>query len=168
MRKKIFFELFEKAYKITDSYPLDCTICPQRMCEDQESVMLLPYENEYIKEKLNLKKLPFRTIKVGDEKIGFESYKVPCPCYNKKSKKCGVYIARPIDCRTYPVVIYFTKTGKMRFGLADEYCPVAKKKLVSKEYISIMKKVWKMFENLLSKEWKEKYNELIVNKSLNI
>lgn len=128
---------FEKAYALVNqnlNCPKNCKIC------EQSHMLFLPNEMEYLSKKNKIKKNNFANHhKINRKKIWviLEEEK-NCPFF--KFGKCIKRNARPLDCRSFPAVPYYTKE-KISVKL-DEICPLVKKNKISKKFVLNAKKAW--------------------------
>ncbi|GEM_PF-1258233 len=157
------FRKFALAYRLTEPFS---GICPDdcRKCEERESLMLLPYEDEFIKSQLAEQagrfpaNFPRAVVTVGRCRlnVGYAAGDAePCPMLEQSTGFCTIYSARPFDCRSFPLVPYFRADGGVDFKLA-RYCPIATK--VSEEFISVTRRMWETFMEDLPMGWRRLYN----------
>ncbi|MBR9683774.1 hypothetical protein GOV03_04510 [Candidatus Woesearchaeota archaeon] len=73
--------------------------------------------------------------------------------YDVKEEKCKIYSKRPLDCRTYPLMMWFD--DKIIFGL-DGDCPKIKE--ITPEDIEKTKQEW--LNSKLPLSWIKAYTEL--------
>ncbi len=144
-------------YKLTDEFS---GMCPKTcaLCENRESLMLLPYEEELIQD--NSGKIDQNNMFLKDrcgyyyQPLGFS-----CPMLHS-SGTCKMYHKRPFDCRSFPVVPRFQldKGNSIDFFLANPYCPLLQN--LSSDFIKITIECWRYFAENLSSDWKTSYNKL--------
>ena len=70
-------------------------------------------------------------------------------CCFYKNSCCVIYKKRPVDCRTYPLVIDLENGKGVVF--IDLNCPAVRKKVVDKKFIACAMKLWK--KNWPSKDY---------------
>lgn len=161
-RDRIFQKL-EIACDLTDRFS---GVCPEgcTQCEERESLLLLPYEDELIKLHLAREGRPspstfqqlslrVRQCKVS---VGYsQGGGPPCPMMERGTGMCAIYKARPLDCRSFPLVPRFLDNGGLDFYLA-RYCPIALR--LSPDFIRVTKQVWQMLLEDLPLWWRRLYN----------
>lgn len=145
----------EKIYRITDKISCGCPIgC--NFCEDRETLMLLPFEDEF----MNIHLEDDNEMFLRNEN-GF--------CYQPKGFKCSklhdsgictVHKKRPFDCRSFPVVPYFSLENKngIDYYLADKYCPILND--ISRDFLRTTMDCWSSVVEFLPLDWKRLYNNL--------
>lgn len=144
---------FDKIYSKADRF---AGICPDgcSLCEDEENLLLLPYEKEHISGSANTE-LMFHKDCDGDY---VERTEPPCPSLQKDGT-CSIYSNRPFDCRSFPIVPKFSiDSSDVEFYFARQYCPIVNK--LSSDFIRMTINCWRAIEKDLSVTWKVKYNEL--------
>ncbi|MEW6685968.1 MAG: hypothetical protein AB1393_07165 [Candidatus Edwardsbacteria bacterium] len=156
--KQKWYELIERVYKITSKATMPCVeVCPTGACEavgSGELVVFLPYEMEYINEKIKATENKFTLKEIDGFIYGTMPDTVPCPFLS--GKECSIRAFRPFDCRSFPLLPRFHLDKKgMEFFLID-YCPLKDK--LSKEFIKRIIKAWKLLEPELPLVWKKFYN----------
>jgi Fe-S-cluster containining protein len=144
-------------YKLTDEFsgmcPPACTLC-----ENRESLMLLPYEEELIQDNSG-KKGQSNIFLKNDCGYYYQPLGFSCPMLHS-SGSCKMYNKRPFDCRSFPVVPRFQldKDNSIEFFLANSYCPQLQN--LSSKFIKITIECWRYIAENLSSEWKTTYNKL--------
>ncbi|MDO8532409.1 MAG: hypothetical protein Q7T26_09680 [Dehalococcoidia bacterium] len=157
------FRKFALAYRLTDPFS---GICPDdcRKCEERESLMLLPYEEEFIRAQFAGQSgrvpadFPQAVVTVGKCRlnVGYApGDAAPCPMLEQATGFCAIYTSRPFDCRSFPLVPYFRADGGVDFKLA-RYCPIATR--VSEEFIRVTREMWETFLEDLPLGWRRLYN----------
>jgi len=149
---------FEKAYGLIKDdlgCSKNCKIC------EEGSLQFLPGEVEFLSKKLRIAKNKLAHSYQIDGHIIWllPKIKVPkidkhCPFY--KFGKCIKRYARPLDCRSYPLLPYLKK-GKLSVKL-DKQCPLVKQKKIKKEFIRRAFKAWKIVNP--PKWWIEIYKNI--------
>lgn len=119
--------LLALARQISGSVPCDEVGC-RTGCEPghgTNELLLLPGEREYIEERLD-EPLKFDKREYpGLGEITVQSE--PCP-YLTDDHLCSIYAERPLDCRTYPLILHVGHVSRdnvrMRFAI-DPACPAS-------------------------------------------
>ncbi len=144
-------------YKLTDTFSGSCPhAC--NLCENRESLMLLPYEEELIQDSSGKRDQSSMFLKncygYYYQPLGFS-----CPRLHS-SGTCKMYHKRPFDCRSFPVIPRFQldDNNSIEFFLANPYCPILQD--LSNNFIITTIKCWQYIAENLSSDWKITYNEL--------
>lgn len=161
--KEEFFQIFEKAHTVLNelSWDLDCLAKCSGLCE-LDAVVLLPYENEFLKETLKLESLLFSQRSLSkDLKVGYIGKHQPhCPALEQDGKTCKIYPLCPIDCLSFPLIPEFGlhSDEKIEFHISS-YCRLRNN--LRKYHIEKVKEVWYSLSPYLPLGWKRYYNEKI-------
>jgi len=156
---------FDEIHKFVNKFDLDCINGCKGDCEDG-AILLLPYENEYLSQKVKSDKLIFPSITIDGFSCGFIAEDEPhCIALGDDHVTCKLYPFMPVDCLTYPV---FPKFNIDEFGdtvlcmdlYLSKFCPLHKN--VNQSYIHFAKKIWHMVLPFISKGWMQFYNENII------
>jgi Fe-S-cluster containining protein len=150
--------VLEAVHRITATLHLPCTALCDGRCErmdHEETVLLLPYEMEYVTEKGGLRGSPFDVIAIDGLDCGLMGFTREYPCLGQKG--CAIYEFRPLDCRSFPIIPYFRPDGSIEFYLAP-YCPL--KDTLPLEFVSGLTSCWRQLSPVLSWSWKSYYNSL--------
>ena len=135
--------------------------CPAscRDCEPNESLMLLPFEEEIIAERLIAAGKEPVTFRHDDSGFLVEPDNHICTMLNP-SGTCSVYDHRPLDCRSFPVVPRFSLSNDdVAFYLADAYCPLGKTpSLLPDGFVRDVEKMWQLLAPMIERSWKAEYN----------
>ena len=155
-----WFKIIEEVYKITDKATMPCMEANcGGSCEIgdiSETVILLPYEMEYISEKCSVPLSSFKTMDIKNfGKIGIMDYDSICPFLTET--ECIIRPYRMFDCRSFPIVATWIN-GKMGFSFAKG-CPLNYTLSLSFKDKIIM--AWNLLDPILPKEWKEYYDKEI-------
>jgi Fe-S-cluster containining protein len=144
-------------YKLTDEFSGSCPhAC--NLCENRESLMLLPHEEELIQDNSGKKDQSNMFLKncygYYYQPLGFS-----CPRLHS-SGACKMYNKRPFDCRSFPVIPRFRldKDNSIEFFLSNPYCPILQN--LSNDFIKITIECWQYIAENLPIDWKATYNEL--------
>ena len=129
-----------------------CKECQGAPCEKgPDIVVLLPFEAEFIRNKLREKKLKHAAQDINN----IETETGACPFFQKD--KCAIHCSRPIDCRTYPLMpIFRENTFEIRLLRG---CPYGND--VPESFLKATSRVWQKLSPLLSLHWKRKYNKIV-------
>ncbi len=144
-------------YKLTDEFsgmcPPACTLC-----ENRETLMLLPYEEELIQDNSGKKDRSKMFLK-NDCGYYYQPFGFSCPMLHS-SGTCKVYHKRPFDCRSFPIVPRFQldNDNSIEFFLANPYCPILQD--LSRNFIKITSESWQYIAENLPFDWKATYNKL--------
>ena len=153
------FSLIERVYRLTEPAVMDCAGSCDGACETRmpETVLFLPYELEYILDKLGAKESPFQEIKLPSGRYGMMDYHRNCPFLLYKG--CDIRPFRPFDCRSFPIYPRFPDSAvpSVEFYLAP-YCPL--KENLTPQYIQCIKESWETLLPHLPSDWKTFYNSL--------
>jgi len=154
--KKHLFKAYEEIYaptKVIGKLDL-CRKCHGVPCEKgPDVVVLLPFESQFILNKLREKGLKYKFSEVKD----IETTTHCCPFF--LNEKCSIHFCRPIDCRFYPLTPRFTKDS-FEIKLL-KCCPYGDH--ISKKFVDQISAVSKKLLPFLSSNWKQKYNKIIAN-----
>ncbi len=144
-------------YKLTDKFS---GMCPDAcmLCENRESLMLLPYEEELIQDN-STKKDQSDMFLENDCGYYYQPLGFSCPML-QSSGTCKMYHKRPFDCRSFPVVPRFQldKDNSIEFFLANSYCPQLQN--LSNNFIKITIDCWRYISENVPSDWKILYNKL--------
>jgi len=134
-----------------------CEACPSLDCEagDAEQVLFLPYEMEFILERLKLPVNPFETVTLEGMAYGFMSGSRDCSFF--KTPDCQIHDLRPYDCRSFPILPEFLPDGKVEFRWAS-YCPLSRK--LKPRLVELFTSCWLDLATHLPQAWKSHYNAL--------
>jgi Fe-S-cluster containining protein len=158
-RQSEMFALIEKVYRLTEPAVMDCAGSCDGACETKmaETVLFLPYEREYIMDRVGLKESPFQQIELPSGQYGMMDYRKNCPFLIYKG--CDIRPFRPLDCRSFPIYPWFPDSydAPVEFYLAP-YCPL--KDDLTSQYIDCMLKSWEILLPHLPSDWKSFYNSL--------
>ena len=152
MTKKEAFLVLDAVYGITGGSSAeiercrDCKGCPCETLEAGEYVTLLPYEAEYIYNRLR---------NAGREHLASLVHKISEPgiCPFLKQGRCSIHDVRPIDCRSYPMVPQFEGT-KMHFAVS-KMCPYWTE--IGGQFVRLFKRAWLILGPLLNEPWCKGY-----------
>ena len=144
----------EQIYRVTDE--LSC-ICPHgcRLCEDRETLMLVPYEDEL----MGIENEQSRTFLRDGCGYCYQPRGYSCKKLHS-SGICTIHKKRPFDCRSFPIVPRFRldKRNIIDFYLVDDYCPMLNE--VSAGFIKTTIECWQSIIEHLPYDWKVMYNHL--------
>lgn len=82
-----------------------------------------------------------------------------CIFYNKKTKKCGIYISRPVDCRLFPLDII--KLKNEYYWINYDICKVSKKisneiiEYANKNILPLLSKYIDIYSTEITSLWSE-------------
>ena len=143
-------------YEITDKFS---GTCPKgcALCEDRETLMLLPYEDEFMHRNIEKKQIDMFL----KNSSGYHYQPLGFSCSMLQSSgTCQVYPKRPFDCRSFPIVPRFSldKNNSIEFFLANSYCPILN--TLPSNFIKNTIKCWKYIAENLPLDWKKMYNNL--------
>ncbi|MEM0065856.1 MAG: YkgJ family cysteine cluster protein [Sulfolobales archaeon] len=125
-----------------------CSKCNENCCKRFYAV-LLPEEEEDFKDSSFEVKTACGPIKAVGSRDGY-----PCP-YLDKSGFCSIYPKRPLDCRLWPVMVYYDFTTGERVVYLDLDCPAASAGKIPHEVIDSI--ISKLKEEGFDEEWLKKY-----------
>lgn len=125
--------------------PRDCS-----HCEEREVLILLPGEEELMSGNLRAGNL-LTLLEVSSSKD------LPCPAQCSFTKSCDIYPNRPIDCRSFPVVLAFESDGNLTTRISSSYCPIAESLPLG--FRNAVELAWKSLLPYLPEDWKRKYNK---------
>ncbi len=151
-----WFAEIESLYVQTSQATLPCQpACSDLFCEsgNAEQVLFLPYELEYIREKLNLLSNPFESVPLDGVAYGFMTGFRDCPYF--KGPDCLIHNLRPFDCRSFPILPRFDPGGSVDFKLSA-YCPLSRS--LDSQFIGLITSCWKDLAPYLPEPWKAYYN----------
>lgn len=158
-QRKKMYALIEEVYCLTEPAVMDCAGSCDGACETKmtETVLFLPYEREYIMDRLGLKESPFQQIELPSGQYGMMDYQKNCPFLIYKG--CDIRPFRPFDCRSFPIYPWFpdSSDAPVEFYLAP-YCPL--KDDLTSPYIDCILKSWEILLPRLPSDWKSFYNSL--------
>jgi len=143
---------YQLIYSVTSSNLGTLKIC-DRCCHCEstdagERVVLLPYEKEYIESLLTeLGRVDDIPLLAGITRDG------RCPFH--RGQKCSLHPARPVDCRSYPVVPRFVG-GDVELHLGVN-CP--SRGAVASEFKLLWASIWHSLLPYLPEAWRVSYNE---------
>lgn len=128
-------------------------------CEPNESLMLLPFEEEIIAERLRAARKEPVTFRQDASGYLVEQDNHICTMLNL-SGTCLIYDHRPLDCRSFPVVPRFSLSNDdVAFYLANTYCPLGKTpSLLPDGFIPDVEKMWRLLAPMIELSWKAEYN----------
>ena len=135
-------------------------ICPCNcyLCEEHETLILLPNEEQLISKECELGKKFIR----HEDGFYYLDMTIDCPYFQREASggSCQIYEWRPVDCRIFPFYLRFDiENNTCDLLRSNTYCPVAKEKLSSME--RDVGKVIDLVNRFASKAWKITYNKLI-------
>jgi len=150
-------QVFTKLFDIYDLTSECSDLCPSgcSLCENKETLMLLPFEDEYICSESGKDQ---RDMYLKNQ--NGHCYQPPgFSCSNLGlTGACRIYQVRPFDCRSFPIVPKFGPDHAIDFYLAGSYCPLIDK--LPEYFIRTTIECWEsIFENLPN-DWKNMYNRL--------
>jgi len=160
-RQQEMNERIDEVYRLTEEAVIDCASSCNGACETQmsETVLFLPYELEYIREKIGLPEAenPFQQIELPSGRYGTMDYHRNCPFLLYKG--CGIRPFRPFDCRSFPLYPRFSESpsGPVEFYRAP-YCPL--KADLSPRYVECILEAWRILLPHLPPDWKAHYNSV--------
>jgi len=161
--KEHLLRLLEKSHIVLRdlSGDLDCLAECSGLCE-HDAVVLLPYENEFLTEKLRIESLLFSQMRLSKNlSVGYIGKRGPhCPALGQDGKTCKIYPLCPVDCLSFPIMPEFDlhSDGKVEFHVSS-YCPLRNN--LARYHIEIVKGVWYALCPYLPSVWKKFYNEKI-------
>jgi Fe-S-cluster containining protein len=155
-KNKIFSQLFN-VYNLTDEFSNSCPSgCS--LCEHKESLMFLPFEEEYIlKETGEDQSNMYLKNQYGH---CYQPFGFSCSMLNSIGT-CKIYNVRPFDCRSFPIIPLFNlgeANNAIDFYLASSYCPIVKN--LPENFINTTIECWKSIAENLPDDWKMEYNKL--------
>ncbi len=155
IKNQIVSKLYD-IYKSTDQFS---GMCPSgcNLCEDRETLMLLPYEEEFIREDIEKNKINMFL----KDCCGYCYQPIGYSCSMlHPSGVCKVYQKRPYDCRSFPIVPRFKldKNNSIDFFLTNSYCPILNN--LPKNFIKTTIECWRSIVGTLPDGWKIMYNKL--------
>lgn len=174
--KREWFERLERLATVGQQLPdsnLDClTHCvamccprlPMRAMDQQRIaspvVVLLPFEMEYMIEKLGVSPAIFRVwpVEMADGlygNIGLLDLSKPCP-FLQPDFRCGIYENRPLDCRTFPLLPYLTQAGQLAWEYGQN-CPSLER--LNPAFTAQMKEIWADLFPALPADWWRLYRQ---------
>ena len=142
--------------------------CPQVMTDKPpgyavagQIVILLPFELEYLLSTTNATRDQFGTMQIEilpdtPLDIGIINNQSLCP-YLSSNNQCGIYLNRPFDCRSFPLVPIFGIQEKIRFEV-EATCPSSS--TLSSPFQLQMKKLWTEIQDVLPISYQQLYNDL--------
>lgn len=125
-----------------------CTNCNENCCRRFYAV-LLPEEEEDFKERSFEVRTVIGSVRAVGSRDGF-----PCP-YLDGSGFCVIYPKRPLDCRLWPVMVYYDFNTGEKVVYLDLDCPAVSSGRVPKEIINSI--VSKLKETDFDEEWLKRY-----------
>ena len=160
--REYIFQRLEEAYLLTQEFDY---LCPRgcRACEENEGIVLLPYEHLFIRSKarsLGMEYIPsfmYHWILVCQKHLYIGYQNICTTCGALKGKDCAIYQVRPLDCRSFPVVPIFSTNDTIEFQFSA-YCPISQK--LPPRFISTIENIWISLLPSLPKNWRELYNEV--------
>ena len=132
-------------------------LCNFYLCEEYETIVLLPREEKLISKTFELEKKFIR----HEDGFYYLDMTIDCPYFQRGASRnsCQIYEWRPIDCRIFPFYPRFDiDNNTYNLLRSNTYCPVANKELSSME--RDVGKVIGLVNNFVSKAWKTAYNKL--------
>lgn len=147
---------FEEAYRLAvrDLRQYD-GICPRDcdLCEDNETLVLLPAEAELIASSLPV----LNKHDAGRALAAASGSTEDCPMRCTACSSCHIYENRPLDCRSFPVVPEFSEDGNdVNVRISRKYCPIADK--LPPGFVDSVRRVWQSLAPYLPADWKHYYN----------
>lgn len=163
MEKENLFKVYERVYAIMVNSDLPCFSVCDGICENVESAYFLPFEDEFIQEKLGLSENPFKETQNFSEKINSmvsidEKGSVEKHCPFSVNQVCTIHEVRPMDCRSFPIFPYFEQKERvqgMQFFVVD-YCPIYSK--LPKSFVESTVEAWRILFPYLPSWWWREYN----------
>ena len=149
-------DLLREIHLILKAYDNICP-CNCYLCEEYETIILLPNEDKLISKQFKLGKKFIR----HEDGFYYLDMSVDCPHFRREDSRssCEIYELRPVDCRIFPFYPRFNIDNNTYNVLrSNTYCPVAKEELFSME--RDVGKVLDLVNKFASKAWKVTYNRL--------
>jgi len=121
-------------------------------------VVLLPFELEYLVEKIGVSRSLFRrwpldlTPDVTIE-IGMLDLSKPCPFLNEHLQ-CNIHENNPLDCRTFPLLPFQNLSSNLDWQLSEN-CPALT--LLSPKFTEAVKHVWQDIYPFIPQGWWDLY-----------
>ncbi len=159
MSSRAIARSFRKAYSVAVKtlQPFD-GICPRdcNLCEERETLMLLPGESELIAGDPRESPVSGRILlRVLDAAHASDE---ACPLQCSSCKSCRIYESRPIDCRSFPVVPTLALDGDdVHVTVSRTYCPIADK--LPDGFIDAVRRAWQTLSPFLDDNWKQSFND---------
>lgn len=154
--KKNLFDLYEEIYNSKEKIGnlKLCANCCSAPCEnghEQDIAVLLPFEDQFILNKLDAKGFKYNPLMVKNIET------VYCPFL--KNGECSIHSFRPIDCRSYPLIPVFSKDLFVMKLLTR--CPYRDN--ISKNFLNSISITWTKLLPFLPPKWRQKYNKIQSN-----
>lgn len=125
-----------------------CSNCSNNCCRRFYAVLLPEEEGEFSESSFEIP-TPLGCVRA----IGSRDGK-PCP-YLDEAGRCGIYRNRPLDCRLWPVMLYYDfKTGE-RVVYLDLDCPAASEGRIPRELIDTI--VGELKKLVIDEDWLKRY-----------
>lgn len=125
-----------------------CSNCSENCCRRFYAV-LLPDEEEEFKDHSFEVETTHGSVRAIGSRGGF-----PCP-YLDESGLCTIYPKRPLDCRLWPVMVYYDFSTGERIVYLDLDCPAASAGRIPQEVISGI--VSRLRDEDFDEEWLKRY-----------
>ncbi len=125
-----------------------CSGCSNNCCRRFYAV-LLPEEEEEFREASFEVRTELGSVRAIGSRGG-----TPCP-YLDKSGLCSIYPKRPLDCRLWPVMMYYDFSAGDRVVYLDLDCPATATGRIPKEVVdNIVRELGRVD---IDEEWLKKY-----------
>ncbi|MCS7099258.1 MAG: YkgJ family cysteine cluster protein [Sulfolobales archaeon] len=125
-----------------------CSNCSENCCRRFYAV-LLPEEEEDFRERSFELKTELGCVRAIGARSG-----APCP-YLDEAGMCSIYPKRPLDCRLWPVMVYYDFETGDRVVYLDLDCPAVSSGRIPRDLIESI--VSKIRELDTDEEWLKKY-----------
>lgn len=156
-----WFDKYKRLFGLNVDSGIDCrAICDARCCPKASRtenkvgtfIMFLPYELDYaeaaLDRKINRQDFKWEEIEFEDGEKTSVAWTPDCPFLVGHS--CGIYAARPIDCRSFPVTA--TRPGGELTLLLDTDCPGYKS--ATPAFVQRISEIWRgIFADIPNSWW---------------
>ncbi len=129
---------------------IDCETCNARCCRNPLTPILLPSEEERLREFSRIVKTPSRMMQVLRKKE-----EGSCIFLDDKQMCCTAYDRRPLECRLYPFLLDFSKENP-DVKLDERFC----QSLATLTH-DINQILWEVRRHEFSKDWIKSYDSLV-------
>lgn len=135
------------AFAFVDFWSI-CSGCHLNCCRRFYAV-LLPEEEEEFKDVSFEVRTELGSVRAVGSRGG-----APCP-YLDEAGRCTIYPRRPLDCRLWPVMMYYDFRTGDRVVYLDLDCPAASSGRIPREFVDSV--VRKLEEVDIDEEWLKRY-----------